>query len=284
MTDAQKGQVKFMAADEVSDSNEEDMELESEAEDENLNGSAAQKPIEHGVNGGESREIDEPPRKKQMRTDVDGRPAAESTVPKWSNPDPYTVLPPPDESLKKKKDVLKLIRKARVAVEKSEPVTNAVAANEDFISFGFDDEVGDNNEGENEGEATGQGVPGAPTGPGSSHFSHLQNLHGQALKSVSETEVLPKPAPAVRPLKYQANSNDTTTDVWPPPNQDAALGNRKRTHDDEIKGDAPGRFNAKKPKKRTHAAVLPEWRPIGHQTATPWYTVDHSNSDSMSYW
>lgn len=34
--------------------------------------------------------------------------------PRWSNPDPYTALPPVDESNRKHKDVVKLIRKARV--------------------------------------------------------------------------------------------------------------------------------------------------------------------------
>ncbi|KAI9719792.1 MAG: hypothetical protein M1812_003280 [Candelaria pacifica] len=284
MTEAQGGQAKFMAADDVSDSVEEDMELESEDEDDKPKGSMTQKLIESGLNGSEVGENEEPPRKKQVRTGVDGRPAAESTGSKWSNPDPYTVLPPIDESLKKKKDVLKLIRKARVAVEKSELPKSAVAANEDFISFGFDDEVSDDDMSGNQGETIGQGVPGAPTGPGSSHFSHLQNLHGQALKSVPEAKLPPQPATALRPLKFQANADSTKIDVWPSPDTDAALGNRKRNHDDEIKGRAPQKFVARNPKMSANGEVLEEWLPIDRQTATPWYTIDHSNSDSMSYW
>ncbi|KAK5957114.1 hypothetical protein OHC33_001483 [Knufia fluminis] len=56
---------------------------------------------------------------------------AESSV-KWSNPDPYTALPPPTETTGKRVDVLKLIRKAR-----NDPVgQNSTSADqEDFISF-----------------------------------------------------------------------------------------------------------------------------------------------------
>src|SRR5947207_1623839 len=58
-------------------------------------------------------------------------------VPRWSNPDPYTALPPVDESNRKHKDVVKLIRKARVETA-SVPVM-AVTNDQDFISFEGDD-------------------------------------------------------------------------------------------------------------------------------------------------
>jgi len=56
---------------------------------------------------------------------------AESTV-KWSNPDPYTALPPPPEASGKRVDVVKLIRKAR-----NETMTqnSTFAGQDDFISF-----------------------------------------------------------------------------------------------------------------------------------------------------
>lgn len=65
----------------------------------------------------------------------------EPSPPKWSNPETYTALPPADDSQRKRKDVLKLIRKARMkADDKSAEITaGAVAANDDFISLGFDD-------------------------------------------------------------------------------------------------------------------------------------------------
>jgi len=66
-------------------------------------------------------------RRKTEHTDE----KAESTV-KWSNPDPYTSLPPPPETSGKRVDVVKLIRKARI-----EPMgQNSTSADQDdFISF-----------------------------------------------------------------------------------------------------------------------------------------------------
>ena len=60
---------------------------------------------------------------------------------RWSNPDPYTSLPPPDESVRKRKDVVKLIRKARVTSGPTQGSAEDVARVEDFISldFGGDD-------------------------------------------------------------------------------------------------------------------------------------------------
>ena len=76
-------------------------------------------------------------------------------LPRWSNPDPYTALPPVDDTNHKRRDFVKLIRKARVETV-AVPGT-AVVNDQDFISFDFDgDEV-----------ATGRHSPppGAPTGP-----------------------------------------------------------------------------------------------------------------------
>lgn len=63
-----------------------------------------------------------------------------NSVPKWSNPDPYTALPPPSETTGVKKDVVQLIRKAKNQDVEKAIGNNAVAANDDFISFADDDD------------------------------------------------------------------------------------------------------------------------------------------------
>lgn len=76
--------------------------------------------------------------------------------PKWSNPDPYTALPPPDESQHKRLDVVKLIRKARLAA--AQPKANdAVVDNVDFISLG--------GLGDDAGASENQALKNAPKGP-----------------------------------------------------------------------------------------------------------------------
>jgi non-canonical poly(A) RNA polymerase PAPD5/7 len=109
---------KFVQLDELTDSDEAEMdESASEIEDSDL----------------------DRPRKKRAVEPVVG-PTVER--PKWSNPDPYTALPPPDETQAKRPDFVKLIRKARVSATVAEPLVggDAVTTNDDFISFGADDD------------------------------------------------------------------------------------------------------------------------------------------------
>lgn len=62
------------------------------------------------------------------------------SVPKWSNPEIYSALPPPEELRPGKKiDFVQLIRKAKNDAAAKGDSSNAVAANDDFISFGDDD-------------------------------------------------------------------------------------------------------------------------------------------------
>jgi non-canonical poly(A) RNA polymerase PAPD5/7 len=76
---------------------------------------------------------DDAPRHKRAKTEADT--AAAESVPKWSNPDPYTVLPPTDFSVAPKKDIVQTIRKAKVEATSQKTSTNAIKENADFISF-----------------------------------------------------------------------------------------------------------------------------------------------------
>lgn len=188
----EKPGLKFAHVSDLSDSDEADMDLSS---DDN-----------------EGHNDEAPPRKRRA---VETASAPPPPAPKWSNPDPYTVLPPPDESQSKKVDVVKLIRKARVAdnaaqQQKADPV----ASNEDFISFG--------SLGEDEGN---QNAPeDAPKGP----KRHLQG-------------------------------------------NDPALGNRKRTHDDEIKNFPPPKKTGKPMSKfNMDGSIIDEWRARPYEPGTPW--------------
>ncbi|KAI5291557.1 hypothetical protein KEM54_003592 [Ascosphaera aggregata] len=112
---------KFRPLEELSDSEEESMKLSDDDED----GDGA------------------PPRKKRVVDTAPGGAPEIAPAPKWSNPDPYTALPPSDESHGKKKDVVKMIRKAKVQAENRRKEDtenrNEVVANADFISFDMED-------------------------------------------------------------------------------------------------------------------------------------------------
>lgn len=99
---------KFRAPDELTDSEEEDM--------------------------AQSEEDDQVPSKRPRVStpSIDAVP-----ISKWSNPDPYTALPPvqSSDSTGKRTDVLKLIRKARLDSATASKMTSQV---DDFISFDVD--------------------------------------------------------------------------------------------------------------------------------------------------
>jgi non-canonical poly(A) RNA polymerase PAPD5/7 len=252
---------RFRPLEDVSDSDETDMDVSSDDEQAEVDDDSEQ------------------PKKKQARTGV--RQAADGdSVPKWSNPDPYTALPPPDETSRKKKDVVKLIRKARVNPS-SEEAPKPAATTDDFISFDFGDDVEEEQPGqvsssESDAEA-GNGVPGAPSGP---RYSHKDSIHS-----------LPPRPP--QPAKIEFNIKNNAKRAFEPANidmkseldivSDPALGNRKRTHNDEIKGPPlyVKKFVTSRPSK---GRITEEWAVKTGLNPTPWCEDDHCESASASVW
>ena len=287
MTVGQAGASKFMPAEDVSDSEEEQMD---ESDSDMAQSDASNADLADGQG---SQERLEPSAKRRAlmpryRNAQDG-----ASEPKWSNPDPYTVLPPIDDSQRKRKDVVKLIRKARKEAEVTAAERNQVAANDDFISFGMDDETPEMAEDMQSNpdvdglERDGAGMPGAPTGP--RQFSHLNNLHSSDVPGVSgpyisaqslgpppdlsqsstarASRILPDAGLNVvgNPMKDGVMIVDRTDDT--------ALGSRKRTHDDVIK-ETTARLDkpARKGKKETRweGSVLAEWIANEDIDSTPW--------------
>ncbi|CAN9104210.1 unnamed protein product [Alternaria alternata] len=116
------GPNRFLNPDDLSDDEEADMSVES--------GDSADEDREGGAR--------EPKAARTQTKRADG-----DSVPKWSNPDPYTALPPPDETTGKRTDFVKLIRKAKNEEAEKTAGHNSVVANDDFISFGDDDDDND---------------------------------------------------------------------------------------------------------------------------------------------
>ncbi|KUJ20746.1 uncharacterized protein LY89DRAFT_579514 [Mollisia scopiformis] len=284
--------VRFKPVDDLSDSDEAEMDL-TNTDDE--------------ADGQESK-------KKQARTET--KAADADSVPRWSNPDPYTALPPPDESQRKKKDVVKLIRKARVAAD-TENNAKTEATADDFISFDFDDGTD-----VVMGEQFGLGVEGAPTGPRANKddASRQQGLQERPYEPRVDLKLPDKSSQ--QDIPFTANTNVNTGDIGsdlraasgvsldgnhvlglapnskssmqhalparPPPvslTSDPALGNRKRNIDDEIKG--PPRIHGEdlgKKKPIADGSITPQWLPVPHESPTPWISIDHSDSAKMGIW
>jgi non-canonical poly(A) RNA polymerase PAPD5/7 len=221
------------------------------------------------------------PRKKKSRSD--NKAADGDSVPRWSNPDPYTALPPPDETQRKKKDVVKLIRKARVT-DGADGSTKAGAATDDFISFDLDDEEGVMKPDVSHDLVPMFGVPvNAPAGP----RAPAQQKRQADMPQSSHQGSLPdtKSNPVKIDIRHRLPNKPARTAVVDL-TSDPALGNRKRTHRDEIKLEAPralnNSFGGKKP--AVHGGVTPMWKVKIGSNSTPWIELDHSNSANMGLW
>ncbi|KOS19879.1 Poly(A) RNA polymerase cid14 [Escovopsis weberi] len=233
---------KFRDLDELSDDDELDMDISSQSETEG-------------------------PAKKRARSSAPGDSATQAA--KWSNPDPYTALPCPDDELRKKRDVVKLIRKARLEDASSKPGTSTEAEN--FLSFDLSDsdkeaEKDDADEDKDEDEASDTDVTEIPKPP------------------TEPPPPLPRGAPPVGPASDRAgagwpsslpNKPDLTRDRQGP------LGSRKRTIDDEIKPPDYGQLkkvNMSPPKGH----LLSSWEPKKDEDPCPWATVDHSATNNLA--
>lgn len=290
MTEEQASIRRFMPAEDVSDSDEESMD-ESDSDADNAE-----------PNGDESLE---PPKKRRAVGLGKSHGTNGESEPRWSNPDPYTVLPPVDEETRRRKDVVKLIRKSNLHTTTKASQHNQVATNDDFISFGFEDDRASMRDdvptspSSPDQHENGVGTSGAP--PGSrQQFSHLENLHGQppgdapGTYSKAETanslgppptffgfgplfpeEIVIDTQPPRTVLSPELSKRSTASN--PVPYDDGALGNRKRTYNDEIKGEKV-RPHKKSGFGQANGSVLPEWVPDQDTDPLPWLR----RSDTMT--
>lgn len=200
------------------------------------------------------------PTKKRVRVQQDNS-AEDNSAPKWSNPDPYTALPPSSE-LQKRKDVVQLIRKARIGALGSKG--EAVAEAEDFIGFSSDDSDQDYKV---NGAVKASSLqppranppPGAPTGP------RLPAKPPPPLV-IKDTA----PAPAAQP-GIAASSSVPSQHMPPPPYPEVGLGARKRTHDDQLKPTHVEPLKkGKKPPMTSIDFIDARWRVDHKHDPRPW--------------
>ena len=261
---------RFLNADDLSDTEEEMVESEPESEYEPTDQLAGGTDLANESQDNSPDETKEPPAKRRalLSDSKEG-----SSVPKWSNPDPYTVLPPVDESQRKRKDVVKLIRKARIAADKDK-TQNEVSANNDFISFGLED---DNlSEGKNTSPP-----PQAPTGPRHptqrSYNATANDAPGTSSMPITISTMDPPPCLPPKP-ESNFNRGDKITG-------NGSLGSRKRTYDDEIKAEAPSPpFSLKKGKgDRSNGSLSREWIPSADKTPTPWLINSATRTENPGF-
>ncbi|KAI6250144.1 Terminal nucleotidyltransferase 4B [Erysiphe necator] len=197
--------------------------------------------------------------------------------PRWSNPDPYTALPPPDESQKKKKDVVKLIRKARIS---SGSKTKLETPTDDFISFDFEEN--------NLIDSTD-----------SLDRCHSPPIFRESIHSAEKQDrsrIIRASSPFSRKTRRSASPSDTEKDIVTKVRgklpirssvneysghdfqSESNLGSRKRTINDEIK--EPPIAHEKGVRSPPDGRILENWLSYDNISESPWL-IDHSNINNI---
>ncbi|KAF2841114.1 hypothetical protein M501DRAFT_1000274 [Patellaria atrata CBS 101060] len=273
------GHARFMAPEDVSES-EAEMDLGSDEDDvtgENEDSSNKQsKTVKQNANDGDS-------------------------VPRWSNPDPYAILPPTGDSQGKKKDVVKLIRKAKLVTANAESTNPIIADDLDFISLSFEDEPqevvttsdypsgllqkmgGSHEVKELSSISVDKSVLEGPVSmlPPQGHWTPINRTDSTPATASTDLKRLPTQAcsPDLIPPRAPAIKRNN---AWPPPDANTAIRGQKRPAQEPLP--PPSRPKNRKGAQLNKGEVLPEWRPRIDSSPTPWCTEDHSKVKKMGIW
>lgn len=219
------GPNRFLNPEDLSDDSEQDMEFETDDSDARHN-------------------------KKPALADRASRADGDS-VPRWSNPDPYTVLPPPDETTGKKTDFVKLIRKAKNQEAEKAATDGAVAANDDFISFDVEE------------DPMPTGVSKPLSLPDVSHLAPRKPVPETIILTDDDDDDEYEPqlhrGPSTLP-RLQGSMNDIGPITLPE-------GSRRRVPEPTVVAQRP-RQSLKRRRHSDGPSILPEWRPTSDPT--PW--------------
>lgn len=252
--------VLYRNVDELSDSDEADMDISGDEGDEDAEPSA-----------------------KRARTGLD-QTASDNNTPRWSNPDPYTALPPEGARERKTKDVVQMIRKARV---------QTVAETKTALPNDLDEIIMFNSDDDSDIEIIEEAKP-KPTAQSSHDVLSLVPVVA-ASEDAKTKKSEGKPMVGAIDLTGTDGEHDTAPVPTAPKNlpktrltfddpTPSALGSRKRTHDDEIK--LPHARLKKATRAPVGGKIQPEWRAVPNQDSRPWMkdAEDHSSSAKMGYW
>nr|XP_023900355.1 uncharacterized protein LOC112012205 [Quercus suber] len=213
-----------------------------------------------------------------------------NVVPKWSNPDPYTALPPPESLGAPKKDIVHVIRKAKINAAPQDSTTNAVKENVDFISFDFGEDEDEDEDDDDDGHSV-RGVGEMEDGELEDSNGNIDaanaNQHGHsARRSGPSNDAGYRSAMQISDAANEASPSVGTGEVASPAGYEMVMP-PDRELADQYGGldDLVNRLddaNNKRGKKRKHesefkarhgtlgSSVTKEWRP-DQSNATPWF-------------
>jgi non-canonical poly(A) RNA polymerase PAPD5/7 len=225
------GPNRFMNVDDMSDHDETDM-VESDASTDGENPNGKHKVARTGAS----------------RADGDAVPEFK---PRWSNPDPYTACPPPSETTGVKKDVVQLIRKAKNEAATKAIGNNAVAANDDFISFDADDAE------ESDAEESDDASDHQPS-------RDNESIHGRAHGKAPQRHEWDSVDDSARHQDPRYDLRDVAYDSYQP--EGFAAGKKRRAEERN------GYSGSRKRKADDDIGIVKAWLPVDRLHPAPWAT------------
>lgn len=217
-------------------------------------------------------ESDDDAPRKRAKVEPTEAPAA----PKWSNPDPYTALPPPESLGAPKKDIVQAIRKAKNEQATKAEGSDKVANNSDFISLNFDDDGDKESVKDSPPAKSPSSSSGAPT------FSHRDVFHRKTSNATTAANgASPSSFTPTNPHQKTQPPIPGSTDYGGPPPR--PLGEMQPINPESAI--VPERVS-RPPKRKARDTrmlgdVVEEWQSVnGHPTA-PWCTTDHSDTQNV---
>lgn len=204
----------------------------------------------------------QPARKKSRVDDKVGKKA----TPTWSNAEIYTARPPPDESEGKRKDVMKMIRKAKATAG---DLTASKPVSDDFVAF----DLGDPPEASASSDDDSVQIVGEnKSQPSHTRFSHLDNLHpNRNLPPLVANSGRSYPVYDVEDSSPPPPPNDRQVDTWPPSSPAAREAPRKeRAKNRGRKRDAD---QYEEDQMWEICPVAPCWRPVSSIDQDSWLSL-----------
>ena len=198
--------------------------------------------------------------RKRVKTNAPA--PVEPTAPKWSNPEYLTALPPPENLGAPKKDIVRVIRKAKVEAAPKEDSSNAVKDNIDFISFKFDDDfansivIDSDSGGENRPPSNAPLAPAGMKMTGEHVPSTFPPNHSSAPITMHDTVGPPPPPPS---------------DLIMPTDEELIA---------HYGGDSKGKKRKHEMLSKGVGDIVREWQ-ANQTNPTPWCTVDHTHTGSV---
>ena len=251
----------------------------------NLGGQTRFLDIESTSSGSDSEEIvdltrdadddGEGPRKRMKRES----PAA-AAVPKWSNPDPYTVLPPPETLGAPKKDIVQVIRKAKADAVSQSNSKNAVKDNVDFISFNFDDDEADDNASEDH-ERMDMGDEADPVQSARGSFSHRNDLHAKIPSAQGQVPSFTSINGRSQPPQPYASELAALPPPLPPPELEMVGPTDEEIVDRMLNESRSMKRKRGDGRSKRKGDIVDEWEE-NDTDPTPWCKVDHSRTAEVA--